>query len=74
MKELDCVNILMKMRQLELILSLILNTKQKFLLKFQKKNLISENNNKKRDEDMQSDTEEDELGHQIFNKFQKDKN
>jgi hypothetical protein len=34
MRELDCVNIMMKMRQLELLLSLFLNSKQKFLLNF----------------------------------------
>jgi hypothetical protein len=34
MRELDCVNILKKMRQLELIISLFLNSKQKFLLNF----------------------------------------
>ena len=34
MKELDCVNIMMKLRQLELLVSLFLNQKQKFLLNF----------------------------------------
>jgi hypothetical protein len=34
MKELDCVNIMTKMRQLELLISLFLNSKQKFLLNF----------------------------------------
>ena len=42
MKELDCVNIMMKMRQLELLISLFLNSKQKFLLNFQKKNVIND--------------------------------
>jgi hypothetical protein len=42
MKELDCVNIMMKLRQLELLISLFLNSKQKFLLNFQKKNVIGD--------------------------------
>ena len=42
MKELDCVNIMMKMRYLELLISLFLTSKQKFLLRFQKKNVISD--------------------------------
>jgi len=41
-KELDCVNIMTKMRQLELLISLFLNSKQKFLLNFQKKNVITD--------------------------------
>lgn len=42
LKELDCINIMTKMRQLDLLLSLSLNGKQKFLLNFQRKNLIKE--------------------------------
>ena len=34
MKDLYCVNLVMKMRQLELLISLFLNSKQKFLLNF----------------------------------------
>lgn len=39
-EELDCVNIMTKLRQVELLISLFLNSKQKFLLNFQKKHLI----------------------------------
>ena len=73
MKELDCVNIMMKMRQLELLISLFLNSKQKFLLNFQKKNVIT--NDKKADNCSQlnsSETEEDETGSVIFNKYTDD--
>jgi len=40
LRELDCVNIMTKLRQLDLLTSLFLNPKQRFLLNFQKKNLI----------------------------------
>ncbi len=33
-EELDCVNIMTKLRQVELLISLFLNSKQKFLLNF----------------------------------------
>ena len=73
MKELDCVNIMMKMRQLELLISLFLNSKQKFLLNFQKKNVI--NDDRQGDKFSQinsSETEEDEAGSLIFNKYTED--
>ena len=70
MKELDCVNIMMKMRQLELLISLFLNSKQKFLLNFQKKNVI--NDDRQADTGSLSETEEDETGSLIFNKYTED--
>lgn len=42
MKELDCVVLMKRMRQLDLILSLFLSSRQKFLLNFQRKNLIKD--------------------------------
>lgn len=41
-QELDCVNLMTKLRQLDLFLSLYLNKNQKFLLNLQKKFLIQE--------------------------------
>ena len=70
MKELDCVNIMMKMRQLELLISLFLNSKQKFLLNFQKKNVITDD--RQADACNLSETEEDETGSLIFNKYTED--
>ena len=67
MKELDCVNIMMKLRQLELLISLFLNSKQKFLLNFQKKNVIGDDY--QADARSQSETEDDETGSLIFNKY-----
>jgi hypothetical protein len=66
-KELDCVNIMTKLRQLELLISLFLNSKQKFLLNFQKKNVISDDH--LADTGSLSESEEDETGSLIFNKF-----
>jgi hypothetical protein len=70
MKELDCVNIMMKMRQLELLISLFLNSKQKFLLNFQKKNVITDD--RLVNTGSLSETEEDEMGPLIFNKYTED--
>ena len=67
MKELDCVNIMMKMRQLELLISLFLNSKQKFLLNFQKKNVITDD--RLAHAGSLSESEEDEMGSLIFNKY-----
>ena len=73
MKELDCVNIMMKMRQLELLISLFLSSKQKFLLNFQKKNVITDDRQTdKYSQYNSSETEEDETGSLIFNKFTED--
>ena len=69
-KELDCVNIMTKMRQLELLISLFLNSKQKFLLNFQKKNVITDD--RQADTGSRSESEEDETGSLIFNKFTED--
>ena len=66
-KELDGVNIMTKLRQLELLISLFLNSKQKFLLNFQKKNVISDD--RLADTGSLSESEEDETGSLIFNKF-----
>ena len=66
-KELDCVNIMTKLRQLELITSLFLNSKQKFLLNFQKKNLISEKSNLENNID--SSSSDDDSGTAIFRQF-----
>lgn len=41
-QELDCVNLMTKLRQLDLLLSLYLNREQKFLLNLQKKHLIQD--------------------------------
>ncbi|CDW75112.1 UNKNOWN [Stylonychia lemnae] len=41
-KELDCVNLMTKLRQLDLLISLELNKSQKFLLNLQKRHLIQE--------------------------------
>lgn len=41
-KELDCVNMMTKLRQLDLLISLYLNRNQKFLLNLQKKHLIQD--------------------------------
>jgi hypothetical protein len=70
MKELDCVNIMMKMRQLELLISLFLNSKQKFLLNFQKKNVITDD--RLIHAGSLSESEEDEMGSLIFNKYTED--
>ena len=70
MKELDCVNIMMKMRQLELLISLFLNSKQKFLLNFQKKNVITDDH--QADTGSLSETDEDDMGSLIFNKYTED--
>lgn len=40
--ELDCINILTKMRYLDVLVSLFLNSNQKLLLGFQRKNVIQE--------------------------------
>ena len=42
MKELDCVKIMTKLRQLDVLTQLILTAKQRYLLNFQKKNIIKE--------------------------------
>ena len=63
-KELDCVNIMTKLRQLEIITSLFLNSKQKFLLNFQKKNLISEKSNLENNNS--SSSSDDDSGTAIF--------
>ena len=62
LKELDCINIMTKLRQLDLLLSLSLSSKQKFLLHFQRKNLIKE-------DDSDSSSDEDKDGITFVNKF-----
>jgi hypothetical protein len=69
-----------KLRQLELLISLQLNPKQKFLLNFQKKHLISNldhergreqklQNEKEKGDISSSSSEEDLPAHKIFRKF-----
>ena len=41
-QELDCVNLMTKLRQLDTVVSLYLTKEQRFLLNLQKKNLIQE--------------------------------
>lgn len=66
-KELDCVNVLTKLRQLDIVTSLFLNKKQKFLLNFQKKNLITEKSHKMENND--SSSSDDDQSSTIFRKF-----
>jgi hypothetical protein len=44
--ELDCISILTKLRYLDVLVSLFLNTNQKLLLGFQRKNVIKESSGK----------------------------
>jgi len=50
MKELDCINIMTKLRQLDVLSHLILTAKQRYLLNFQKKNIIKEDYHRDKDD------------------------
>ncbi|CDW89563.1 UNKNOWN [Stylonychia lemnae] len=49
-QELDAINIINRLRKLDLLLSLFLSKDQSFLLQFQKKNLIQENDSSSEDD------------------------
>ncbi|CDW81986.1 UNKNOWN [Stylonychia lemnae] len=59
-RELDCVNLMTKLRQLDLLLSLQLDKNQKFLLNLQKKHLIQE---------VDTSTDEDKNNIVVVSKF-----
>ena len=50
MKELDCINIMTKLRQLDVLSHLMLTAKQRYLLNFQKKNIIKEDYQRDKDD------------------------
>ena len=50
LQEMDCVTILTKIRLLELLVSLFLTDRQKFLLKFQKRHVLNLNQDNQQDE------------------------